>query len=113
MVVYLAMLYKLLKIFSIEFYERKNRDRAVCIATVYGLDRRGVGVRLPLVARFFPFQVVQAVSGAHLASYPRGTGGSFPGGKAAGHEAGHSPPPSAEVKNTWIYTSTTIYAFMA
>jgi len=31
--------------------------------------------------------------GAHPASYPMGTGGSFPGG-----EAGHSPPSNAEVK---------------
>jgi hypothetical protein len=34
------------------------------------------------------------------------TRGSFPGGKAAGGEADHSPPPSAEVKNAWSYTST-------
>jgi len=35
------------------------------------------------------------------ASYPMGTRGSFPGGKAD-----HSPPSSAEVKNAWSYTST-------
>jgi hypothetical protein len=28
-------------------------------------------------------------------------------------EADHSPPTSAAVKNTWIYTSTPSYAFMA
>jgi hypothetical protein len=34
------------------------------------------------------------------ASYPVGTGGSFPGGKARpGRDADHSPPSSAEVKN--------------
>jgi hypothetical protein len=42
-----------------------------------------------------------------------GAGGSFPGGKAAGREADHSPPASAEVKKMWIYTSTPPYAFMA
>jgi hypothetical protein len=42
------------------------------------------------------------------ASYPMGTEGSFPGGKAD-----HSPPASVEVKKMWIYTSTTPYAFMA
>jgi hypothetical protein len=26
--------------------------------------------------------------------------------KQPGHEADHSPPPSAEVKNVWSYTST-------
>jgi hypothetical protein len=29
--------------------------------------------------------------------------------KRPGREADHSPPPSAEVKNTWIYTSTAPY----
>jgi hypothetical protein len=29
------------------------------------------------------------------------------------HEADHSPPTSAEVKKTWIYTSTPPYVFMA
>jgi hypothetical protein len=37
---------------------------------------------------------IQTGSGAHLASYTMGTGGSFPGGKA-----NHSPPSTAEVKN--------------
>jgi hypothetical protein len=35
-----------------------------------------------------------------------GTTGSFTGGKAAGREADYLLPSSAEVKNTWIYTST-------
>jgi hypothetical protein len=42
-----------------------------------------------------------------------GTWGSFPGGKVAGHEADHSPPSSAEVKNEWNYTSIPQYVFMA
>jgi hypothetical protein len=37
-----------------------------------------------------------------------GIRGPFPGRKAD-----HSPPPSAEVKNAWSYTSTPQYAFMA
>jgi hypothetical protein len=36
-----------------------------------------------------------------------------PGGKAAGTEADHRLPTSAEVKNTWIRTSTPPYFFMA
>jgi hypothetical protein len=32
--------------------------------------------------------------------------GLFPVAKAAGREADHSPPSSAEVKNAWSYTST-------
>jgi hypothetical protein len=36
----------------------------------------------------------------HPASYPMGTGGPSPGGKARlRRDAGHSPPSSAEVKN--------------
>jgi hypothetical protein len=43
---------------------------------------------------------VQTGSGDHPASYPMGTGGPFPGGKARpGRDADHSPPSSAEVKN--------------
>jgi hypothetical protein len=45
-------------------------------------------------------------SGAHPASYPMGTRGPFPGGKAAGAWADHLPPSGTEVKNTWSYTST-------
>jgi hypothetical protein len=30
-----------------------------------------------------------------------------------GREADHSPPTSAEVKTTWMYTSTPLYVFMA
>jgi hypothetical protein len=33
---------------------------------------------------FSHLHIVQTGSGAHLASYPMGTGGSLPGGKAAG-----------------------------
>jgi hypothetical protein len=35
------------------------------------------------------------------------------GVKRPGHEADHSPPSSAEVKNAWSYTSTPQYVFMA
>jgi hypothetical protein len=49
---------------------------------------------------------VQTGSGDHPASYPMGTSGYNPRVKAAGSEADHSPPASAESKNAWIYTST-------
>jgi hypothetical protein len=42
---------------------------------------------------------VQTGSRAHPAFYPMGIVDSFPGDKAAGREADHSPPSSAEVKN--------------
>jgi hypothetical protein len=49
---------------------------------------------------------VQIGSGAHPASYPTGTGSSFPGIKLPGCEDDSSPPSSAEVKNAWSYAST-------
>jgi len=52
------------------------------------------------------FPRVQNGSGAHLASYPMGIRGSFPGDKAAG---AWSWPPLHLVprsKNEWNYTST-------
>jgi hypothetical protein len=57
-------------------------------------------------------RVVQTGSGVQE-TYPMGTGGSFPGVKAAGVDVDHSPPASSEVKKMWIYTSTPPYAFIA
>jgi hypothetical protein len=62
--------------------------------------------------RFGRIQVSMGVV-IHPASYPMGTSDSFPGVKLPGHEADHSPPSSAEVKNAWSYTSTHQYVFMA
>jgi hypothetical protein len=62
--------------------EPSSWDSAVGIGTGYGLDGRGVGVRVPVEAIFFPLHVVQTGSGAHPASSPIYNGGSFPGGKA-------------------------------
>jgi hypothetical protein len=48
---------------------------------------------------------VKTGSEAHPTSYLMENRGSLPGDKAAGHEADHSPPSSAVVKNVWRYTS--------
>jgi hypothetical protein len=60
----------------------------------YGLDDRAIEVRSPTRAEDFSSSpYVQTGSGAHSASYPVGTGGPFPGGKARpGRDADHSPP---------------------
>jgi hypothetical protein len=51
----------------------------------HGLDDWGSRVRVPEEAgNFFLHHRIQNGSGAHTASYPMGTGGAFPGGKAAG-----------------------------
>jgi hypothetical protein len=83
-----------------------SRDSVVGIATGYGLDNRGVWVWVPVGQEFSLLHVIQTGSEAHPASYQMGTGGSFPWEKRPGREADHSPPTSAEVKKTLIYTST-------
>jgi hypothetical protein len=63
----------------------KSRDSSVGIAVGYGMDYGGSRFRVPAWAGNFSFHHrVQNGSGAHQASYPMGTRGSFPGGKAAG-----------------------------
>jgi hypothetical protein len=65
----------------------------------YVLDDRAIEVRSPTGAEDFSSLCVQIGSGANPASYPVGTGGPFPGGKARpGRDADRSPPSSAEVK---------------
>jgi hypothetical protein len=63
----------------------KSRGSSVVIALGYGLDDRSSGVRFPAEAGNFSLNHrVQNGSGAHPASYPMDTRGSFPRGKAAG-----------------------------
>jgi hypothetical protein len=79
--------------FFLGLFNEKSHDSSVGTALRYGLDYRGSRIRFPAGAGNFSLHhSVQNGSGAHAASYPVGTRGSFPGGKAAG------PPPSAEVK---------------
>jgi hypothetical protein len=82
---------------------------AVGIATGYGLDERGVGVRVPVGSKIFssPHRPERLWGPQNLLS------SGFPGVKRSGREADHSPPTTAEVKKMWIYTSTPPYAFMA
>jgi hypothetical protein len=62
---------------------KRSRDSVVRIATGYGLDDRAVGVRVPVGSRIFSFPCPDRLWGPPN-SYPMATGGSFPGGKAAG-----------------------------
>jgi hypothetical protein len=77
-------------------------DSVVGIATGYGLEDRGVGVRVPVESGIFRLHVLQTGFGVHPTSHPMGTGGSFPGGKAAGAWTDHSPPTSNEVIHSTI-----------
>jgi hypothetical protein len=62
---------------------------------------------------FSPFHLVQTGSGFNPASYLVAIGGSFSGGKQPERGTNHSPLTTAEIKNTWIYTSIPPYVFMA
>jgi hypothetical protein len=63
----------------------KSQDSSVGIATGYWLDDGMIGFRLPAGAGNLSLRHrVQDGSRDHPASYPMGTGGSFPGCKAAG-----------------------------
>jgi hypothetical protein len=55
-------------------------------------------VRFPAVQNFSLLHGVQTGSGAHPASYPMATGGSFSEVKWQEREADHSLPSNAEVK---------------
>jgi hypothetical protein len=61
---------------------RAGLNSTVCIATGYGLDDKRGRSSSPFRVKNF-LNVVQTGSGANSASYPMGTGGSFPWGKAA------------------------------
>jgi hypothetical protein len=83
----------------------KRRGSAVGIATGYGMDGRGLAVRVSGGANFSPLHVIQTISGYR--------GAPSPGVKRPEHETDQSPSTSAEVMNTWIYTSTTSpYVFL-
>jgi hypothetical protein len=88
---------------------------AVGIATGYGLDDREVGVRVPVESRIFSFprHPDRPALGPTHPPIQWVPGALYPGVKRPGHIADHSPPTSAEVKETLIYTSTPPYAFMA
>jgi hypothetical protein len=71
--------------YRLTVFENKSRDSSVGIPLGYGLDDWGSRVQFPAGAgNFSPHHRVQNGSGAHPASCPIETRGSFPGGKAAG-----------------------------
>jgi hypothetical protein len=55
---------------------------------------------------------VHVGSGAHIASYPEGSGALTPVVKRPGREAGHSTPSNAKVRSARRYASSFLYDFM-
>jgi len=55
--------------------------------------------RLAEAGIFYLHHCIQTGSGAHLHSYPMGTGALIPGIKWPGHKVDHLPPSSAKVRN--------------
>jgi hypothetical protein len=96
-----------------EFNASRSRNSAVGIATGYGLDDREVGVRVPVETRFLLSRASRPALGSTqllIQWVPRSLSAGI---KRPGPEADSSPPTSIMVKNTWIYTSTSPYVFMA
>jgi hypothetical protein len=82
-------------------------DSVVGIATGYGLDDRGVRVRVPVGSRTFSSpRPPDRIWGPPNVLSKGDRGALFPGVERPGREGDHSPSTSAEVKKTWIYTST-------
>jgi len=79
--------------------------------TMNGLRAGRSSVRTPSQARDFSLlQNISTGSVVHPASYWNGTWVLF-WVMRSGHEADYSPPPSAEVKDEWSYTSTSPLSF--
>jgi hypothetical protein len=75
-------------------------DNAVGITTCYWLDVEGSNFDSLQGGKIYLYDAVQTGPGAHPASHPMGTGGSFPRG-----EADHSSSTRTKIRNAWIYIS--------
>jgi hypothetical protein len=85
-----------------------SRDSAVGIATGYGLDGRGVGVRVPVGSRFFSTSS-RPVLGPTQPPIQWVSGALSPGVKRPGREDDHALPISAKVeKNVDLYIHSPI-----
>jgi hypothetical protein len=67
---------------------------------------QGVEVRVPVGSRMFISLYCQDQLWGSIQLILWVPGDPFPGVQQLGHEADHSPPTSAKVKKTWVYTAT-------
>jgi hypothetical protein len=89
-----------------------SHGSTVGTATVYRLGDRAVGVRIPEGSRDFTSLYRQDQRWGTPSLLSIEYLGFFNGVKHPRREADHSTPTSAEIKKTWIYTSTPSYVFM-
>jgi hypothetical protein len=71
----------ILKLYRLLF---RGRDSSFGIATGYGLEGGGVGVRIPVGQECSLLHAIHTESGVHPTSYTTGTGDFFFGGIAVG-----------------------------
>jgi hypothetical protein len=96
------------------FLEIKINSLCFLYVFGYGLDDRGVGVRVPSMVKNFHVSISsRPVLGSTHLPIQWVQGALSPGVKRQGREADNSPPRSAEVKKTWIYISISPYVLMA
>jgi hypothetical protein len=86
------------------------RDIAVGIATGYGLNCPGVGIRVPVRVRIFLSKSIPVLSPTKppIQRIPAALSHVL---KRPGYKAEHSPPTSPEDKNTRVYTFIFPYFF--
>jgi hypothetical protein len=91
-----------------------SRYSSVGIATGYGLNDRGVGVRVPVGSRIFsPPCRPDRLWGPHSLLSNEYAWTLSPGIKRPLREADHSLPTTADVKKSCVYTFTPPYVVMA
>jgi hypothetical protein len=92
----------------------RSMDSSVGIATGYGMDDQGVGVRVTVGSRINPFSTSSRPALACTQPPTQWIPEVFSlGVKRLVRVAHHSLYTSVEVKKMWIYTSTPPYVFMA
>jgi hypothetical protein len=88
------------------YSEMKSCGSAVSIATGCGLDNHGVVVRVLVGSRIFisPCHPYWFWGSSDPPSKELWEGSLSMEARRQGHKADHSPPTSAKVKKTWVYT---------
>jgi hypothetical protein len=112
--IFMVILYAEKKIKFVPFNEHTFIISKIYFTLQVGIATGWTGqVRFPAVQDFSLLHSAQTDIGAHPASYPMGTMGSFSGVKRQGREVDHSPPCSAEVQKGGAIPPLPLYVFMA